>query len=158
MSEILNIILLTLTPALELRASIPYGVFKTELSLISIFIIAVITNIILAPIIYLFLDNFLHLFQRITLFDKYYQKVVLKTQKKIHPYIEKYGVYGLALFIAVPLPGSGVYTGALGAYLLGFRKRDFLLAASIGVVIAGIIVTLISVSGDTALAMFLKDV
>jgi len=158
MSEILNIILLTLTPALELRASIPYGVFKTELSLISIFIIAVITNIILAPIIYLFLDNFLHLFQRIKLFDKYYQKVVLKTQKKIHPYIEKYGVYGLALFIAVPLPGSGVYTGALGAYLLGFRKRDFLLAASIGVVIAGIIVTLISVSGDTALAMFLKDV
>ncbi len=158
MNELLNLIWITLLPFLELRASIPYGVFKTELSLLSIFLICVVTNIVLAPIVYFFLDNFVHLFIRIKFIDKIYQKLVVRTQKKVEKYVEKYGVLGLALFIGVPFPGSGVYSGALAAYLLGFRKRDFMKAAIIGVLIAGVIVLIVSTAGNGAWNVFVKNV
>ena len=158
MNEILNLIWITLLPFLELRASIPYGVFKTELSLLTIFLVCVLTNIVLAPIVYFFLDNFVNLFTKIKFIDRIYQKIVVRTQRKVHKSVEKYGVLGLALFIGVPLPGSGVYSGALAAYLLGFRKRDFFLAAVIGVLIAGIIVLLVSLLGNGAWDIFVKSV
>jgi len=158
MNEILNLIWITLLPFLELRASIPYGVFKTEFSLLTIFLVCVITNIILAPIVYFILDNFVGLFTKIKFIDRIYQKIVIRTQRRVHKYVEKYGVFGLALFIGVPLPGSGVYSGALAAYLLGFRKRDFLLAAIIGVLIAGVIVLLVSTAGNSALGFMIKNV
>ena len=158
MNEILNLIWITLLPFLELRASIPYGVFKTELSLLTIFLVCVITNIVLAPIVYFILDNFVGLFTKIKFIDRIYQKIVIRTQRRVHKYVEKYGVLGLALFIGVPLPGSGVYSGALAAYLLGFRKRDFFMAAIIGVLIAGTIVLLVSTAGNSALSFMIKNV
>ena len=158
MNEILNLIWITLLPFLELRASIPYGVFKTELSLLTIFLVCVITNIVLAPIVYFILDNFVGLFTKIKFIDRIYQKIVIRTQKRVHKYVEKYGILGLALFIGVPLPGSGVYSGALAAYLLGFRKRDFFMAAIIGVLIAGTIVLLVSTAGNSALGFMIKNV
>jgi uncharacterized membrane protein len=158
MNEILNLIWITLLPFLELRASIPYGVFQTEFSLLTIFLVCVITNIILAPIVYFFLDNVVHIFLKVKFINRIYQKLVTRTQRKVHKYVEKYGVLGLALFIGVPLPGSGVYSGALAAYLLGFRKRDFFMAAVIGVLIAGVIVLLISTAGNTAWSILIKKV
>ncbi len=158
MSEILILIGLTLLPFLELRASIPYGVFQTDLTLLSIFLICTITNILLAPLVYLFLNNLIHIFLKIKIIDKCYQKTVIKTQKKVHKYIEKYGIFGLAIFIGIPLPGSGVYSGALGAYLLGFKFKDFFKAAVIGVLIAAVLVTLIATTGNTAWQFFIKKV
>ena len=70
---------------------------------------------------------------------------------------EKYGIIGLALFIGVPLPGSGVYSGALGAYLLGFNFKDYFKAAVLGVLIAATIVTIVSIFGNGLIAnLFLK--
>lgn len=57
--------------------------------------------------------------------------------------VEKYGELGVAVFIGIPLPGSGVYTGAFGAYLLGLDKRKFGVANVIGVLIAGVAVTVL---------------
>lgn len=156
MNEILRVILITLLPFLELRASIPYGVFNTDLSLFTIFITAVITNIILAKIIFIFLNKLAHLFLRIESVSKIYNRLVLRVQKKVHPYVEKYGVIGLALFIGIPLPGSGVYSGALGAYLLGFSYKDFFKAAIIGVLIAGVLVLLASTIGNGVWDIFIK--
>ncbi|PIZ50739.1 ligand-binding protein SH3 [Candidatus Woesearchaeota archaeon CG_4_10_14_0_2_um_filter_33_13] len=158
MSALLQMVLLTLAPFLELRASIPYGVFATNYSLLTVFTICVLVNIILGPIVYFFYDKIIHIFLKIKFIDRIYQKMVLKTQKKVHPYVEKYGILGLAVFIGVPLPGSGVYTGALAAYLLGFRKRDFLFATIIGVVIAGIIVMLVSTAGNGIWQFLIKKV
>jgi len=158
MSSIITLIILTLLPFLELRASIPYGVFQTDLSLLSIFIICTITNILLAPIIYLFLDKVIHIFLRIKIIDRCYQKTVEKTQRKVHKYVEKYGILGLAIFIGIPLPGSGVYSGALGAYLLGFKFKDFFKAAVVGVLIAAVLVTLISTTGNSIFSFLIKKV
>ena len=152
------IIFLTLLPFLELRASIPYGIWQTDLPVFTVFLLAVATNIILAPLIFLFLDKVVHLFLHVRWISRLYQRMIVRTQRKIHSKVEKYGFWGLALFIAVPLPGSGVYSGALGAYLLGFRYKEFLKAAVVGVLIAGIVVLLISVVGDNVFSFLLKKV
>ena len=157
MNEILMIILLTLAPFLELRASIPYGIARLGNGYwLAVFLIAVITNIFLAFLVYIFVNYIMHLFLKIKQIDRIYQRIIERTQRKIHPYVEKYGVLGLAVFIGVPLPGSGVYSGCLGAYLLGFSFKDYIIASIIGVIIAGILVTLISLSGIEALRFFIK--
>jgi len=60
------------------------------------------------------------------------------------------------LFIGIPLPGSGVYTGALGAYVLGFGYKRFIIASTIGVLIAGIIVTAIMLTGSELFHFLVK--
>ena len=154
--ELLWIVLLTFLPFLELRASIPYGII-TGIDWKVVFIIGVIINILLAPLLWIFVNHVMHLFLHIKFIDRLYQKIIIKTQKKVHPYVEKYGVYGLAVFIGIPLPGSGVYSGTLGAYLLGFNFKDFIKASILGVLIAGTIVTLVTIFGEGAIkALFLK--
>jgi uncharacterized membrane protein len=156
--EILELILVTFLPFLELRASIPYGILKLQMNWIDVFLICVITNIILGIIIYFLLDKLIHLVIRIKPIGRLYSKVVERTQKKVHKYVEKYGEIGVAIFIGIPLPGSGVYTGALGAYLLGLGYKKFIIACIVGVIIAGTAVTLITLFGANAWGLFIKQV
>lgn len=153
---VIAIILLTFMPFLELRASIPYGIFNTDLNWVVVALIAIITNVIVAVFVYLFVNYILHLFLKIKYIEKVYHRIVERTQKKVHPYVEKYGVIGLAIFTGIPLPGSGVYTGGLGAYLLGFDFKDYMLASAIGVIIAGIVVTIISITGSEVFSFLIK--
>ena len=157
-NPILELILVTFLPFLELRASIPYGILKLHMDWVNVFIICVITNIILGIIIYFLLDKLVHLFIRIKPIGRCYHKVVERTQRKIHPYVEKYGEIGVAIFIGIPLPGSGVYTGALGSYLLGLGYKKFIIACIVGVIIAGTAVTLITLFGTGAWNFFIKAI
>jgi len=153
------IVLLTFAPFLELRASIPYGVVvlgKENWPVVCA--LAVVTNILLGPILYFVLEKFLHLLLKVKLFDRIWQRSVVRTQKKIHPLVEKYGVWGLGFFIGIPLPGSGVYSGSIGGYLLGFTRKEFYIATVVGVLMAAIIVTIISVTGAETFDLFLKKV
>lgn len=159
--KILILVLVTFIPGLELRASIPLGILGRKIELFNltlkgfdlnwafVFFICVIANIILGPLVYAFLDKFVHHLLRFGLFAKYYHRKVEKTQNKIKPYVEKYGLLGVAIFIGMPLPGSGSYTGALGAYLLGLGYKKFIVANIIGVLIAGTIVTVITLIGKS---------
>ncbi|MBD3248585.1 hypothetical protein GF336_00890 [Candidatus Woesearchaeota archaeon] len=156
MNDIILLILLTFMPFLELRASIPYGIFRTELSVLTVFLICIVANIVLVPFIWFFLNKLMYIFLKVEFIKKNYDKIIKSNQKKVEPYVEKYGKIGLALFIGIPLPGSGVYSGGLGAYLLGFDFKDYVRAAIIGVLISGIAVTLISVSGNGAWNLFIK--
>jgi len=155
MNQLLILILLTLTPALELRASIPYGIM-TGMNWVPVFVIAVIVNIILGIILYSVFDFGVKLFTKIKLVDKFYKKYVEHVQKKIHKAVEKYGEWAVAIFIGIPLPGSGVYTGALAAYLIGMSKKKFAVACIAGVLIAGIIVTVVMLSGSEVFKVFIK--
>ena len=104
-NELIWLIGLTLLPFLELRASIPYGIFKTDLHWMIVFLVCVLFNILLSFLVWFFVNYVMHLFLRIKFIEKIYHKIVERTQKKVHPYVEKYGVIGLALSIGVPLPG-----------------------------------------------------
>jgi len=156
MNEILNLIWITLLPFLELRASIPYGIIKGNLHWSLVFIICVITNIILGIIIYYFLDKIIFIIKKIKFIERFWDMYVEKTQKKIHKLVEKYGELSVAVFVGIPLPGSGVYSGALAAYLIGLDFKKFTIANIIGVLIAGTLVTIISLTGMQAFNIFLK--
>lgn len=153
---LLWLVVLTLVPTLELRASIPYGIVDSKLSVPVVIAICIASNIALAPLVWLFLDKGLAFFLRVAWIDGLYNRVVGRARQRLHPYVERWGTLGLALFIGVPLPGSGVYSGALGAYLLGFDFRRYMLASVVGVAIAGTVVSAVMLSGTTALDFFLK--
>jgi uncharacterized membrane protein len=164
--KILILALVTFIPALELRASIPLGILSGEvtifgltlrglgLNFIFVFMVCVISNIILGIAVYFFLNKFVKCLMKVKLFAKYYNKKVKKTQVKIEPYVKRYGTFGVSLFIGLPLPGSGSYTGALAAYLLGLGYKKFIIANFVGVIIAGTIVTIITLTGIKAANLF----
>ena len=140
---ILILVAVTLIPALELRASIPVGIFKLaeQLSWPMVAVVCIIANIILGWVVFLVMGPVFMFIRKWGWFDRKIWPILEKTQHKIHPYVEKYGEFGVAVFIGIPLPGSGVYTGAFGSYLLGLDKRKFAIANVIGVLIAAVAVT-----------------
>ena len=150
LTEILAIICITLIPTLELRASIPIGI-GMGVPWILVFIFAVLTNAILGTIIYKLITRFIHLLEENKKFEKFYSKMIERTQRKIHKYVEKYGEWAVAAFIAIPIPGSGSYSGALAAYLIGLSYKKFVISNIIGVIVAAIIVTLISLGAKNVM-------
>ena len=104
------------------------------------------------------MDWTFNLILRIPFLNRFWEKKVEKTRQKIHAGVEKYGEYFLIVFIGIPLPGSGVYSGALGAYLLGMSFKKFLIANIFGVIIAGVAVTIAVLSGSEALKFFFKTI
>ncbi len=158
LSEILSIIWITFLPFLELRASIPYGIVATELHWSIAFLVAVLANILLGIVLYFALGKIAVLIKKIPSLNNPYNRYVERTQKKIRPLVEKYGEWALAVFIGIPLPGTGVYSGALAGYLLGMPFKNFFVSTVAGVLIAGILVLLVSLTGIEAFRFFLKPV
>lgn len=156
MNEILNLILITLLPFLELRASIPYGILKAGLDWPVVFFVCVITNAILGLVIYYFIEKIIKILTKIKIVNKIWGKYVERTQKIIHKTVEKYGEIAVAIFIAIPLPGSGVYSGAIAADLIGLDFKKFITAEIIGVLIAGMIVTIVTLTGAEAFQFLIK--
>jgi uncharacterized membrane protein len=72
--------------------------------------------------------------------------------------VEKWGWLGIALFVAIPLPITGAWTGTLGAWVLGVSKRRTMAAVILGVFIAGAIVSAVVILGIEALNLFVKKV
>lgn len=156
--EILILILITFLPFIELRLSIPVGILAGTMSLplgitisglglnpFLVFFIAVISNIILGILIF----NLIFIFDnrlRNSIFKKTYTKFMNRSHRKLKPFVEKYGILGAAVFIGLPIPGSGVYSGSLGSFIIGLNKKQFYLANIIGVIIAGTIVTVLTLT------------
>ncbi len=138
MNSIIWSALLSMTPVGELRVGIPFAL-ASGLSPWTAFLACVIANIIIVPICFLFLElihtKLLHVNSYQSVFDKFMEK----TRKKVQPLVEKYGMFGLAVFVAVPIPGTGAYTGAFAAWFLGMNKWKAFISIAIGVVAAGAI-------------------
>ncbi|NIO04871.1 MAG: hypothetical protein GTN74_09715 [Proteobacteria bacterium] len=156
MKTILILVLITLIPTLELRASIPFGILRADMAWWGVVVVCVITNIVLGPLVYLFVDKVMVLFLRFAWLDRSYQRIVVRTQRRIQRAVDRYGEIGVALFIGIPFPGTGSYSGALGAYLIGLGYRKFIVANIIGVLMAGTIVTVIVLSGVEAFRILIK--
>ena len=138
----LKILIVSAMPFSELRGGIPLGLYLGY-SPIETYVIAVLGNILPVPFLLIFLDKIGSLAERWSLTAKVYLKVVNRVEKK-KEIIEKYGYLGLTLFVAVPLPVTGAWTGTLLAFLLRLNKLKSLAFISLGVSIAGIAVTLAS--------------
>ena len=147
LKDLIVIIGLTLAPFLELRASIPYALLQGKYLWWAVFLVAVSINIILAPIAYLFWNKLIHLLRWIKPVDRLYHKTIERVQKKSSKYVEKYGELGVALFIGIPFPGTGVWSGALAANIFAMKFSKYMIASVIGVLMSGALVTLMVVSG-----------
>lgn len=145
LKAILILIALTFIPGLELRASIPVGAFKYNdiLPIWLTVMVCIVSNVLIGWLVFSLITPCANLFRKISWIDKLFTKYLERAQRKLKPQVDKYGALGLAFFIGIPLPGTGAYTGAAGAFALGMNRRQFAMANVIGVCIAGIAVTII---------------
>lgn len=139
--NILYGILLTLVPSIELRGSIPLLLLAYKKSFYYAILITGI-NILITPIVFLLWDLFLVIAKKVNILNRFVNFYLKNLQKRSQKTIEKYGFWGLMFFVAIPLPGTGAYSGALIAEIFGMNKLKAFIAISLGVIIAGLIVTL----------------
>ena len=143
----LAVFLTSMLPVIELRGALPLAINVFNISWPKAFLIAYIGNMIPAPIILWLLGPIVKLLSRIHLFKKFFDWLFERTRKRSNKMIEKYEEIGLMAFVAIPLPGTGAWTGALIAFLFGLDYKKSLLIIAIGVFIAGIIVTCLCLLG-----------
>jgi len=139
-------IILTILPVTELRAGLPLAISFAIDNNIPIFLISItiiLINILLVFFIFYFLDNIHIKLMNLKFYKKTYEKFLKRFQKKIDKIETKYnslGFIALILFVAVPFPGTGAWSGGLVSWILGLERKKSILAISIGVTIAGILV------------------
>lgn len=141
MPKELIVFLVSMIPILELRGSILAAGFL-KMNFLSTFICAVIGNMLPIPFILLFIDKIFTALKK-TRFRGTVEKLEARAMARSGQ-IEKYGRWGLLLFVGIPLPGTGAWTGALIASLLRMKKRDSLLFIFLGVLLAGLIMSILS--------------
>ena len=135
--------LMAMVPVVELRGAIPYGVIA-GLSVPAAFIIAVIGNLVPIPfLVVLTRKVFNWLRTKSEWLESAVRKLEAKAEKK-KDVVLKYEFWGLVILVAIPLPGTGAWTGALVAAMMDMRLKRAMPAICLGVVIAGIIVTSIT--------------
>ncbi len=140
--EIFLVAITTMSPLVELNGSIPLGIYLGLTPLLTFTVAIFFNSIIFFPIF--FLINFFYklVFSKIKLFQKYLEK----TRRKAKPYVDKYGYLGLTLFVAIPSPLTGAYTGIMAAWIFNMDWKKSFLAIVAGVLINGLII-LVAVLG-----------
>ena len=148
----LAVFLISMVPIVELRGAIPFGValgVKWHIA----YILSVIGNILPVPFIILFFRPVIEYMERTRLFGKLASKLKNRTTSKIKD-VNKYKMLGLYLFVAIPLPGTGAWTGAAIAALLKMRIKHALPVICAGVASAGLIMLAVSKFGEFLIKAF----
>ena len=137
------VLFLSMVPVLELRAAIPLGC-SVGLPPIWCVLAAVIGNMIPVPFIILFIRKiFDYLRKHWPNLERFLDRLEAKAESK-KPLVQRYAIMGLTLLVAIPLPGTGAWTGAFVAALLDIRLKRAIPCVLLGVIIAAVIVTCIS--------------
>jgi len=141
----LMITIIAALPILELRGAIPIGL-SMGLEIKRVIFFSIIGNLIpVIPILFL-LEPVSAYLRKFWLFKKFFDWLFARTRRR-SDLIEKYEFLGLILFVAIPLPITGAWTGCVAATLFKIRLRYAMLAITLGVVIAAAIVTAVSLAG-----------
>ena len=141
----LVVFIISLCPILECRLGMFTAIVLLQMNAFEGFIISFIGNIIPIPFILLLINWIFELLKKVPGINKLVFWLEEKTLKK-RDKIDKYGVWGLLFFVAIPLPGTGGWTGALLASLLHLDRKKSFGVIAIGVFIAGLIITILSLS------------
>jgi len=154
LGEVLNVILISATPISELRGGIPVAYFRYDFDWYWAFLLAVAGNILPIPFLLALYDPVVKLVSKVG-WIKRLADWFFKYTRRRGGLVEKYGWIGLAVFVGIPLPITGAWTGSVLAYLMGIEYKRALLATFLGVIIAATIVTIFCVVGWDAY-LFLK--
>ncbi len=140
------VVLLATLPIFELRGAIPWAIYHYNMPWYKAYLLGVFGNFLPIPLILLILKYGLDLLSRIPFFRKFFEWLFARTRRK-GVLIQKYEAFGLILFVMIPLPVTGAWTGSIAAYVFGIKFFPALLCILIGICIAGIIVTILSMFG-----------
>jgi uncharacterized membrane protein len=146
---------LSFLPVSELRGAIPFAVANGVTWYIA-FGMAVFFNAMVAPVCWIFLSTLHRLFLKMSWYKNFFARFIERARGKLHGNVERWGWLGVAVFVAIPLPLTGAWTGTLGAWILGLSKRKTMLAVIIGVLCSGTVVTAVVLLGIRALNLFIR--
>ncbi len=135
------VFLMAMLPILELRGAIPWAIkFAPNIPLAKMYLLAVGGNFVPVIPILLLLDPVSRFLRRVPVFDRFLEWLFARTRKR-GKLVEKYEAIGLTLFVAIPLPVTGAWTGALAAFVFGIKLKWAAICIGLGVLIAGLVVT-----------------
>ena len=140
--KIIGVFIISMIPIIELRGAIPVA-FAIGLDWKIAMVVSIIGNLLPIPFILLFLDFLFNFMKKHNIL----KRLVLWSEEKAHknaPKVEKYGFLGLMIFTAIPLPGTGAWTGALIASVMKMNRKKSIVSIILGVLIASTVVTIIT--------------
>ncbi len=136
------VFIISMMPLLELRGGL-LAAALLKMDFVPAYLISMVGNTLPIPLVLLFLDKVFNFLKK----SKKLNKLISKLEKKIlskKGQIEKYGYLGLLLFVGIPLPGTGAWTGAGLAVLLNLNKKKAFVSIMLGVILASIIMSILS--------------
>jgi len=145
-AQFIQVLAAAAAPISELRGAIPLGLTFTD-NWPLVFLIAFVGNLLPVPFLLLFLGPVTELLSKIRVLEIIIN-FIFRLSRRRGRIVERYGAIGLALFVAIPLPVTGAWTGSIVAFLLGMKFRKAFPAIVLGVLLAGIIVTSVAVILD----------
>jgi uncharacterized membrane protein len=148
----LKVFLMAMLPIVELRGALPYAVcVSPEMWIPKAYLLAVAGNFVPVIPILFFLGPVSDWLRRVPVLDRFLTWLFARTRRR-GGLIERYEAIGLTMFVAIPLPVTGAWTGALAAFIFGIRRRWAIPCIALGVMIAGGIVILACKAGLTIFA------
>lgn len=148
MSPELNTFLIAMTPIGELRVSIPIGINIYQLPIWSAYFFSVLGNLVPPILIFFGLKAFSnYLSRKIYFFNRFFTWLFSRVRNRHKNHIEKWKELGLLILVAIPLPFTGAWTGSLVAFVFGFSFKKAISLITLGVLIAGVIVSLAAFFG-----------
>lgn len=139
-------IVISMLPVTELRLGLPLAIgyaIKSNVPIWLVFFVILLANILVIFLVFLFLDYAHKHLVKIRFYERAFGFLLKRTQRKVDKIEKKMGIYGyiaLAVFVGIPLPATGAWTGCLIAWILGLNRKKSILAISLGVLIAGILI------------------
>jgi uncharacterized membrane protein len=138
----------SISPFGEAKVGIPYGLLK-GLDIYGVFIVCLIANILVFPLMMFFLDRLNGYFFKWRPYKKSAVFVAKRAKKGSGDKIGKYGFWGLLFFVMLPVPGTGVYAGSIATYIFKLDRDKAFIANAIGIFISSAIIwTTTLVSSD----------
>lgn len=147
---VLEMLLLAMAPFSELRGAIPFGL-AMGLDPSFVFLSSIVANMVPIPFLLVLLEKLDPYLKKIGL----YNKSVDRARNLSHKYVDKFGALGLVIFVGIPLPFTGAWTGCLAAFIFGMKRRVAFACIILGVLIAGVIVILATLGVISILRLFI---
>jgi len=148
------IIFVAALPIFELRLAVPLGILHFKMSYLEVYLLSLLGNLLPVIPLLLFFKYFFHRLENMKVVGRFFRWWFRSVERR-SKIVERWGFWGLACFVAIPLPITGAWTGTAAATLFEIDVKKAFLAISMGVAMAGVIMTTLSlVAGEAIKAWF----
>jgi uncharacterized membrane protein len=140
--QVLSVLVMAALPVSELRGAIPLAIGLYHFDPVTAYLLGVLGNMLPVPFLLRLLEPVTDLLRRVSTLERFITWLFARTRRKHSALVKQWGAFALVLFVAIPLPATGAWTGALVAHVFGIPFRYAFPLIAVGVSIAGVIVTL----------------